>query len=1035
VVDSIASWLERHGLAKYAEAFRQQEIGFETLPDVTEADLKEMGLPIGPRRVFLRGVANDFGGSLTSRDQQHGGFAELEPTAAPKLMPPNPAQDAERRLLTICFVDLVGSTQLAVRFDPEELREIMRGYLDTVAQVTQAYGGHVARYLGDGVMSVFGWPHAYEDQTERAALAALDSVRRVRELRLRPKLRLDVRVGIASGHVVVGDTGDDTEIAGQAPNLAQRLQSSAEPGQVIIDKTTSDLVVGRFRLIPQPPVAAKGFDNAVPAFLLSESKTLAIRFQPDAPAARQAMVGREAELALLIGTWHEACAGRAQTVLVEGEPGIGKSRLVSEFRRNIGVASRDTIGLQCVDYRSGSAFFPVQQALQRLCGFVHTDVREARRRKLKRFVRNRVSDQPLAFSLLAALLSIETPEDDARIAGSTADAKRSTIEVLVELTIQRHYDRPLLIVLEDAHWCDPTTLEYIALAVARATNQRIMLVVTTRPGHQFLRGSIIGATHVHLDRLTRTHAEAVVASQISERLSTTSLEALLRRSEGIPLYLVELSRAHVQSTLGEDIPESIQSSFLASIDQLGHDKRFVQFLSVLGFSFSRDFVLEAWDGDSSDASAALGRLQATGFLVRDEASVHGNYHFRHALIQEAAYGSVLRRTREDLHDRVANVLCAAMESRGNGEPEIIARHLSLAGRADEAVPAWQQAGDRLGQRSAHIEAAEQYQRGLDDLAKLPASADRHKREYDLRVRLAAALTPVVGWSATQVAEAYKDALQLAKTVGDPYRQFIALRGKFNVLFLQGRLTQAREVIPELSNTADRSGDWMLMNEAMKVEGLCALHEADFERAVEYLELAISGLSTAESSREQALVFGIDPALTCLSGLAWARWFMGCRDAADACIGRALSLAKEGGHAFSEAYACGFAACLCQFAGDATGAKTHADTVIRLAAKYHFPYWEGWGRILSGWSLGHIGRGEDGLTELNCGIEIYRSTGAQQMLPYAFSLRRELLQKAATESGVVWFPSHAEDERTDSESRFYKGKADPGSASPVRDLSA
>ena len=532
----------------------------------------------------------------------------------------------------------------------------------------------------------------------------------------------------------------------------------------------------------------KGFDNAVPAFLLTESKTLAIRFRPDAPAAQQAMVGREAELALLIGRWHEACAGRAQTVLVEGEPGIGKSRLVSEFRRNIGLASRDTIGLQCVDYRSGSAFFPVQQALERLCGFAHTDDREARRRKLKRFVRNRVSDQPLAFSLLAALLSIETPEDDTRIAGSTADAKRSTIEVLVELTLQRRYDRPLLVVLEDAHWCDPTTLQYIALAVARATTQRMMLVVTTRPGHQSLLRSMIGTTHVHLDRLTRTQAEAVVASQSNERLSTTSLEALLRRSEGIPLYLVELSRTHMQSTLGGDIPESIQSSFLSSIDQLGHDKPFVQFLSVLGFSFSREFVLEAWDGDSLDASAALERLRVTGFLVSDEASTPGNYRFRHALIQEAAYGSVLRRTREDLHNRVANVLCAAMEARGNGEPEVIARHLSLAGRADEAVPAWQRAGDRLGQRAAHIEAAEQYQRGLDDLAKLAASADRHKREYDLRVRLAAALTPVVGWSGTQVAETYKDAQQLAETIGDPYRQFIALRGKFNVLFLMGRLT-------------------------------------------------------------------------------------------------------------------------------------------------------------------------------------------------------------------------------------------------------
>lgn len=984
--DGVTEWLERRGFARFAPLFREHEIELDILCRLTEEDLKEIGLPLGPRRAIVLAIAEMSGAPADA--------APPEPASGPA---PEPAGEplAERRQLSIAFFDMVGSTALAVRFDPEDLRELMRLFLETIAGVVRRYDGYIARYLGDGVLVLFGWPRAFEDQAERAVLAALDAVAAVRALEPDLSARLDLRVGIATGRVVVGDAGDDVDnVTGDAPNRAQRLQALAEPGGVVIDEPTHRSVGSLFAVEPLGPVAAKGFPEPLPAWAVrGASMAPDDRFE----VSRSVLTpfsGRAGELALLAERWAIARAGEGQVLILEGEAGIGKSRLVKVLQGSLAHEPHHVVRFQCIDYHSNSALYPAVQVCRRLAALDVDDDAVRRFEKLEAAIKPISPDPAKDVPLLAHLLSLPVQPPYEPVSGTGQAVREGVVEALMGLLVHRSMDLPLLVIVEDAHWIDPSTLELLVQFATRIAEHRILLVVTTRPDGPAPLPRLANGMRLLLNRITREQSVRIALDNGGHALPPAALKAVVDRADGVPLYVEELTKAVLHSASGGEVPTSIRSLFVARLDGLGRDKPLAQLLSVLGRTFSWDFMRLVAGADEAQLEAALERLIASGLLLRRGGGTEAHYRFKHALIQEVAYGTLLFRTRRDIHGRVADALLTDFAGLAEGEPESVARHLSLAERPAEAVAFWRRAGERLAERSAHREAAVQFEAGLADLAKMPPSRERNEAEFALRIGLAAALLTVEGWSAPQVAMNYEAALRLGDEAGDPRKLFVALRGQANVFFLNGELAKTQTVIDQFSKIAAQSDDTELLIEAHRANGMCALLGGDFLRARDYLERA-NALYDRRAHHSMAFIYGTDPGVVGLAGLSWAHWFLGETAKAETCSRQAIQLAKDTEHPFSLAYAEGFRASLCQFRGEARAAKRHAERAIAVSQEHRFRYWAGWGKIVRGWAVARLGKPHAGLAEVEEGIAVYESTGARQILPYARALLAECRLLAGT----------------------------------------
>lgn len=584
------------------------------------------------------------------------------------------------------------------------------------------------------------------------------------------------------------------------------------------------------------------------------------------------------------------------------------------------------------------------------------------------------------------------------------------------MTLRLSDDRPLLVVLEDAHWIDPTTEELLTEFANRIARRRVLLVVTMRPDREAPFADLSNRTLLLLNRISREQSRSIALAHGAGALPAAALEMILDRADGVPLYVEELTKAVLASKDDHVVPTSIQSMFVARLDQLAGEKRLAQIMSALGRTFTASFVEAVTDQSAAELAPALDRLVASGLMMRRGEGGEARLRFKHALIQEAAYETLLFRTRRDVHSRVADVLLSDFAALAESEPESVARHLSLADRPAEAVGAWRKAGERFAARSAHKEAVEQFRTALSDLAKTEPSPGRSALEFDLRIALNASLLTVEGWSGPNVANNYETALALSQASGDMRQTFVALRGKMNVHFLNGELAKMRTVIAELMAIAERSDDAELLNEAYRSDGMCALHEGDFLRARIYLERA-NALYDRHQHHRRAFVYGTDPGVVGLAGLGWAHWFIGDEEEAATCSRRAIALARDVAHPFSLAYAEGFAACQKQFARDAAGAKVHADRLVALAEEHRYAYWVGWGKIVRGWAVAHLGDAAAGYAEISEGIAAYESTGAKQILPYAKALHAECAYLAGAAAALDGEPAGA----PHSESRFYSSR--------------
>ena len=711
-MQQIADWLENLGLGQYAQRFAENDINFSILSDLTDQDLKELGVSsLGHRRQLLRAIAE-----LTSVEKN----APTPAVAAATAVFPQSHDVAERRQVTVMFSDLVGSTALSARIDPEDLREVISVYQKCVAETVQRFGGFVAKYMGDGVLVYFGYPQAHEDDAERAVRAGLELIAAVGGLK--SSAPLQTRLGIATGLVVVGDligSGEAHErrIIGETPNIAARLQGIAEPNGVVIAEGTRKLLGNLFELEDLGAKDLKGIAVPVRAWAALRASSVESRFEALHTSGLTALVDREEELELLLRRWSKAKAGEGQVALLSGEAGIGKSRLTAALLERLTSEPHTRLRYFCSPQHTDSAFYPIISQMERAAGITHDDALPTKLDKLDAMLAQSSTSAHDA-ALLAEMLSLL---NDGRYPPLDPDPHRRRQRTLEALNLQMEVlsrSNPVLTIVEDVHWSDPTSLEAFGRAVDRVASHRVLLIVTFRPEFD---APWIGRPHVTALTLNRLEERevAILIDRVSgdKRLPANVRQDIIERTDGIPLFVEEITKAVLEAeshgaaerTLAAipfsalEVPASLHASLLARLDRLGPAKEVAQVGAAIGRGFSHALLAAVMRKPEAQLNEALDRLVSAGLLFRQGLPPNATYLFKHALVQDAARSTLLREPRRALHARIAETLESEFADLVERQPELLARHCTEAGLIEKAAPLWGKAGQRSLDRSALLE--------------------------------------------------------------------------------------------------------------------------------------------------------------------------------------------------------------------------------------------------------------------------------------------------------------------------------------------
>jgi predicted ATPase/class 3 adenylate cyclase len=894
---------------------------------------------------------------------------------------------------------MVGSTELSSRLDPEDLRDIMRAFQRSCESAIFGFDGRIARYMGDGILAYFGFPAAHEDSAERAVQAALEGIRLVSELSFEGVPHLEMRVGIATGLVVVGDLigdGPSREFAlvGDAPNLAARLQQLAKPNQILVAPATRRLIGDLFEFEDLGDQDVKGFLEPIAVSgVLRRSK--ASRFEARRSGRIVPLIGREAELTVLRDAFEKAKTGQGQLVAVSGEPGIGKSRLVNSFRHQMPHGSCRVFLFQCSSYHMSSPWYPVIRHVDDVLGSGYEARGSTKLERLEALIDDisptrRASIVPL----LAPLLGIPTEEGQYPPLDLTPQKqKQRTFLAMVEMLRAHCEQQPVILIAEDIHWIDHTSSQMLELIRESLPNWRMLLIATYRPEYRSLGGA---DAWINLTRLSPTQVASMVeAIDKGRKLPTAVVAEIISKTDGVPLFVEEVTTTVLASDPSEKgaasgalwstaVPDTLQDSLMARLDQLASAKTVAQIAAAIGREFAFDLLEAIAPSPPREVRAAVDRLREAGLLSRREFSAIETYSFKHALVQETAYSSMLRSERQPLHLRIAETLSTKFVDVAEGAPEVVAYHYTQAREITPAIHHWLKAGRQAGKRSAFMEAITHFQTALKLLEELPADKTRIELELQLQQALANASIAAKGFGAAETIVAFNRALDLCKQIGSTPQIFAVLSGLVGVHLMGGEIEKARAVAQELLALAQKSNDTTALLMGHRILGMSLFMLGELTAAKTELEKAIA-LYDPQVHAPMAVVFSQDFKSTAQAYLGLATVLFGDAESGIAYSCEAVDYAQELRHPHTICYVLSFLAGAYLIAGNPRAAFPVAERTVVQSNEYGFPQWAAGGLMLRGWARIEVGEIEAGLADIRNSIRGLERTGTLIWMQFAHYL--------------------------------------------------
>jgi predicted ATPase/class 3 adenylate cyclase len=959
---------------------------------------------------------------------------------------PPPSPDAERRQLTVLFCDLVDSTRLASQLDPEDLREVVRAYQDTCAKVIARFEGHIAQYLGDGLLVYFGYPLAHEDDAQRAVRAGLGIVEALGQLNSRlaqaQGVHLAVRLGIHTGLVVVGEVGGGTRqeqlALGETPNLAARLQGLAAPNTLVISAVTWRLLGGFFACQSLGTPLLKGVAQPLEVYQVLYESMARSRLEAVGSAGLTPLVGREQEIGLLLERWAQVKDGTGQVVLLRGEAGIGKSRLVQVLQEQVAAEPQAWLTpCQCSPYYQHTALYPMIELLERvaLC-FEREESPAQKLHKLEGFLVQYGLPLVEAVPLFAALLSLPLPADYAPLTMSPEQQKQQTLQALLTILLRIATQQPVLFVMEDLHWIDPSTLELLSLLVDQGPTARILALWTFRPDFSPPWTGRSHLTQVTLPRLPRRQA-AEMTDRVAhgKALPLEVVEQIVAKTDGVPLFVEELTKMVLESGLLQErddryaltgplpplaIPTTLHDSLMARLDRLATVKALAQLGATLGREFSYELLQAVSPWDEATVRRGLQQLVATEFLYQRGLPPQATYLFKHALIQDAAYQSLLRSTRQQYHQRIAQVLEAQFPETVTTQPELLAYHYTEAGLTEQAIPYWQRAGQRAVERSAHVEAISHLTKGLELLKTLPDTPERTRQELDLQITLGPALMVIKGPAAPEAERVYNRARALCQHVGETLQLYPTLWGLWLFYIGRGEVQTARELGEQLLTLAQRAQDPALLVEAYHALGPTLFWLGELDAARAHLAQGIA-LYDPQQHRSGLLYGGHDPGVCCRLYGALTLWVLGYPDQARQHSHEGLRLAEELAHPYTLVLIEHFTAWLHQFRREGQATQEYAETSMTLATEHGIVPWVAGAMILRGWALAAQGQRDAGLAQMREGLATWEAMRLELYRIYQLVQLADTYGKAGQAEEGLRVLAQALAAVHNSEGRFYEAE--------------